>query len=113
MMNERERLIRLLMSAPTDIMGNRGVGAIADYLLGHGVIVPPAKVGDKLYSIWFNDDDNKYYVDEVEVIDVSAKRAYIEGFYVGWENIGKLDFLAREEAERAIIERELNETDQE
>lgn len=109
----RKKLIKLLMSAPTDIMGNRGVGAIADYLLKHGVIVPPAKIGDKIYSIYLDDDGNKYHIDEVEVIDVSAKRAYIEGFYVDWENIGKLDFLTREEAERAIIERKLNETDQE
>lgn len=50
-MNEREKLIGLLMSAPTDIEGNRGVGVIADYLLEHGVIVPLVNVGDTVYVI--------------------------------------------------------------
>ena len=48
-MTERERLIELLLE-----WGNKendGVRAksIADYLLANGVIVPPCKVGDKIY----------------------------------------------------------------
>lgn len=56
-MNEREKLIGLLMSAPTDIEGNRGVGAIADYLLEHGVIVPPVKRGE--WHKWENTMNSK------------------------------------------------------
>ena len=34
---EREKLIRLLQCSPTDIMGNRGVGALADHLIANDV----------------------------------------------------------------------------
>ena len=33
----REKLIELLQSAPADIMGNHGVGALADHLIANGV----------------------------------------------------------------------------
>lgn len=33
----REKLIELLQSAPADIMGNHGVGALADHLITNGV----------------------------------------------------------------------------
>jgi hypothetical protein len=33
----REKLIELLQSSPTDIMGNHGVGALADHLVASGV----------------------------------------------------------------------------
>ena len=38
-MDVREKLVELLQSAPADIMGNHGVGALADYLIAHGVTV--------------------------------------------------------------------------
>ena len=38
-MNAREKLIELLQSAPADIMGNIGVGVLADHLISHGVTV--------------------------------------------------------------------------
>lgn len=43
-MTDRERLIRLMQEASqskSDYAGNIGLGQIADYLLDHGVIVPP------------------------------------------------------------------------
>ena len=46
---ERERLVELL-----DIIiqpGEKTLGDIADYLLTNSVIVPPCKVGDKVYRI--------------------------------------------------------------
>ena len=33
----REKLIELLQCSPTDIMGNHGVGALADHLIANGV----------------------------------------------------------------------------
>ena len=39
MPNTREKLIELLQCSPTDIMGNRGVGALADHLIANGVTV--------------------------------------------------------------------------
>ena len=38
-MNVKEKLVELLQSAPADIMGNHGVGALADHLIAHGVTV--------------------------------------------------------------------------
>ena len=38
-MDVREKLIDLLQSSPSDIMGNRGIGKIADHLLANGVTV--------------------------------------------------------------------------
>ena len=38
-MDVKEKLVELLQSAPTDIMGNHGVGALADYLIDNGVTV--------------------------------------------------------------------------
>ena len=35
----REKLIELLQCSPTDIMGNRGVGALADHLIANGVTI--------------------------------------------------------------------------
>ena len=43
MPNTREKLIELLQSAPTDIIGNHGVGALADHLIAHGVTVQEGK----------------------------------------------------------------------
>ena len=49
-MTDRERLIRLMQEASqskSDYAGNIGLGQIADYLLEHGVIVPPETgIGD-------------------------------------------------------------------
>ena len=38
-MDVREKLVELLQSAPADIMGNHGVGALADHLIANGVTV--------------------------------------------------------------------------
>ena len=43
----RERLIELLRQEQS-----RDSEVIADYLLSNGVIVPPCKVGDKVYVIY-------------------------------------------------------------
>ena len=55
-MTDRDRLIELICDTPTRIMGGNMFlekisTDIADYLLAKGVIVPPCKVGDKVYYI--------------------------------------------------------------
>jgi hypothetical protein len=35
----RQKLIELLQTSPTDVMGNRGVGALADHLIANGVTI--------------------------------------------------------------------------
>lgn len=38
-MTEREKLIELLQTSPTDAAGNHGVGALADHLIANGVTI--------------------------------------------------------------------------
>ena len=37
-MGMREKLIELLQCSPTDIMGNHGIGALADHLIANDVV---------------------------------------------------------------------------
>lgn len=110
----RERLIELLKAFRTPICEGLNaklpdVDAIADYLLAEGVIVPPCKVGDTVYSInrkplsghW---EDNKYFVDnwgEFKVCEIPFSLTLWE---CGWKGI----FLTKEEAEQALAERRID-----
>ena len=49
----RERLKELLEDAPRIAFSKDESEEIADYLIENGVIVPPCKVGDKVYKICF------------------------------------------------------------
>lgn len=131
-MTELERLIELLDNAPADPAGNRNVRTLAEHLLANGVIVPPCKVGDKVYvadkggireatadEIYFyGSNDNmtillSFNCDyECENCPFSSwsQEPYGEsscgGEYGCWdvkyEDFGKTVFLTREEAERAL-----------
>lgn len=69
------------------------------------MIEVPCSIGDTVYSIW-EDDEGVLQIDEAEVLDVSAKMIWINGGGFDVNNLGKSDFLSREEAEKAIKERE-------
>lgn len=51
MNSEKERLIRLIKSAPAVEYGTTLEETIAEHLLENGVIVPPCKLGTKYYRI--------------------------------------------------------------
>ena len=54
-MTDRERLIDLMIEAKrTEPETGSFTDYLADYLLEHGVIVLPCKVGDKLFIIYDN-----------------------------------------------------------
>lgn len=83
----------------------------ADHLLANGVIVPPCKVGDKVYMI--DDYDCEPYVLDVKIdhikidkISVWVGLRYPLGIkhtpLVPVDDIGKTVFLTREEAEQAL-----------
>lgn len=38
-MTDREKLIKLIQTSPADIMGNHGIGNMADHLLANGVTI--------------------------------------------------------------------------
>ena len=75
----------------------------ADHLLANGVIVPPCKVGDIVYSIsrkalgghW---KDNRYIVDRWSEYKVCEIPFSLTLWECGWKNI----FLTREEAEAKL-----------
>ena len=102
--------------------------AIADHLLANGVIAPPCKVGDTLWIRWSLSQGHKKDIYPVKVYALrfdtkkNNKRICVEGhfkitsyggsythYYNGtfaWESIGKTVFLTKEEAEKALAERE-------
>lgn len=108
--SDRERLIDLIREAKkhtknanSDLERNM---IFADYLLEHGVIVPPCKVGDRVYRpsdclgvVQFVIISFNIYESEMFFTDDSENIIYLS-------DIGKTVFLTREEAERALKERE-------
>ena len=91
---------------------------IADYLLEKGVIVPPCKVGDKVFFVHETCDENGkegYTVGEGEVHGISKDKTgvwvfcrYNSGltYYHTASDFGKEVFIPRLEAEKALKERE-------
>ena len=119
-MTDREKLIELTQISLNENIGKscRLAENIADYLLANGVIVPPCKVGDKVYIIRKNKIS---YVKECEVVfvGISADKKcsyfnFVENYADGtfkksysmvFDVIGKTVFLTKEEAEKALAER--------
>ena len=106
----RDRLI--------DLLTNSGVTAdtetfeeLADYLIKNGVIVPPCKVGDKLFRIIeVTSSTIKPFIpilrDEVEPYGIYYKNLFGGYSYIPFDEVGKSVFLTKEEAEKALKERE-------
>ena len=100
----KNNLIKLLVKTPqlnTITSSYSEWEKAAEFLIDNGVIVPPCKIGDIIYSIW-EDDEGVLQIDEIEVLDVSAQKIWIGGGYFGYDEIGKNVFLTCEEAERTI-----------
>lgn len=127
-MTDRERLIEILKlgSCPSPYLCDENCKyanlkrcyeeRTADLLLEHGVVLLPCKAGDRLYEVTGRKT--------VSVYKVRAIRAELFGLFIEWDivegfvwqslscinadEIGKTVFLTREEAERALKERENN-----
>lgn len=110
MANEmRDRLRGLLLECGVNINTTK----IADHLITNGVIIPSCKVGDAVYFIC-EDDEDDYFVSENNVNDVSLKGFFVSNYDppqddLGWfelyESIGKDAFFTKEEAEQKLKER--------
>ena len=118
-MTDRERLTALLMAGAGDFIKKNGAlncSKLADYLLEHGVIVLPCKVGDRVYDITGRKTVSVYKVRaiRVELFGLFIEWDIVEGFVwqslsgINADEIGKTVFLTREDAERALKERENN-----
>ena len=91
---------------------------VADFLLSNGVIVPPVKVGDTVYEIRENGrspiSGRRFdrCITTVQMLDCAAIRKSTlyakEKRYAKNDSVrlGKTVFLTREEAEKALEERE-------
>ena len=116
-MTERERLIELLMQGDIAAakqgvfnccMCRREAETIADYLLENGVIMPPVKVGDTVYIF----ERGSYIIPicgqgkphwEIKIEKCSFKYWLLDN-----HKFGVNMFFTREEAEKALKEREEN-----
>ena len=99
-MTDRERLTALLMAGAGDCLGKGGAlncSRLADYLLENGVIVLPCKAGDTLYC----ESAIKGHITYLKAPD-------LEWIFENRGIFGKEIFPTREEAERALKERENN-----
>lgn len=128
-MTERERLICLIKQAEKEF-SDTGKPIldieeyVADYLLSNGVIVPPVSLGEKIYEIISPKCRNPYFITAivcaVHIADGSRnscqrkRESYIVAECQGtkyvhkypFSKFGKTLFLTREEAEKALEERE-------
>ena len=106
-MNDRERLIDLIIDAKrTDPETGSFTDYLADYLLEHGVTVPPCKLGDTIYQT----DGVRIYTSTIyEITYTSNKVIFVtENIVFDEQAINNSIFLTREEAEQALKEREKN-----
>ena len=121
-MTDRDRLIELLLKCDkeNDVLScfherqrkKQSAEIIADYLIANGVIVPPCKVGDKLYEITSRKTISEYQVTAIHIelfgifVDWKITQGFVDRYIsdmpVG--EIGKTVFLTREEAENALKE---------
>lgn len=127
-MTDREKLMELLSKAPLgnyplgEQFSNGTVEKIADYLLKNGVIAPPVKVGDAVYTNvswtgWYLREKDKPYKAKVVYIGINGKENHMNVVYEKNDNmltftfdeIGDRLFLTYEEAKKALMEMNENE----
>ena len=112
-MTDRDRLIELLNGSRKKYLNllDFEKNLIADHLLANGVIVPPCKVGDKVYRIA---KDGKTITEE-QISQVNLEFTIDNGtgikdvWWLKDYNIGVTTFLTKEEAEEKL--KELNDND--
>lgn len=109
-MKMKDRLVELLKNAHDEqkyLTSDKSIQAIADYLLANGVIVPPCKVGDKMYyDVKLFASHSKGQIMESTVTFINAE---VCSTFRGEVNItfdldcfGKTVFLTKEDAEKAL-----------
>ena len=107
---QRERLVELLCESEREYMSSTYTGGyftyISDYLLANGIIVPPCKVGDKVYRISTRSGARIKYIQETTVsrvaIDTEGTWIFCTCNPIAKTVFGKTVFLTREEAEAKL-----------
>lgn len=116
-MTQKEILYNLLtdIKSPAWFIDNAQVEKTVDYLLGNGVIVTPVKIEQTVYVI-NKTDIRGYKVNTIVVGDAYHKCYFFAEWYYDslafhrtdfdFADVGKTVFLSREEAEKALAERQ-------
>ena len=100
----RDRLIEILKTPIYPKIGVDPAEIVADYLLANGVIVPPCKVGDKLYCVTnLTHSIVETVVKGMWIADGTFSILTIHGVIVD-DSLGKTVFLSKEEAEEKLKE---------
>ena len=118
-MTDKERLTNIIHNAQNKYLNllKFESSILADYLLANGVIVPPCKVGQTLYVILKMKDKRILpFVNEYEATFIQLGKRKCKVYYEkdGFikiflqDDFGETVFLTREEAEKALKEREKN-----
>lgn len=130
-MTDRDRLIELISDLPFSAEYEKYNSLefaeyLADHLIANGVIVPPCKVGDKVYYINTFYQKNpiiiKCEVDALHITSGKNRIGHKKPSYaliinenmkslstrVYFENFGKTVFFTKEEAEKVLMESENN-----
>ena len=121
----KERLKELLLSSDPmkerdldDDWGDGELDEIVDQLLANGVIVPPCKIGDKVYTVLYDDETNQHIVDEQTVTEVGINGIFVSacyfladdfGDYLPYAELGEEWYLGKEDAYKERDRREDNE----
>lgn len=112
----RKRLIELLNQVANDVSKfptDNFIGSLADYLIANGLVVPPCKVGDKIFFVHDMCDENGEEYVEISngwCVSFSLDGLWMYCRYDGdltmWHcitnDLGQTVFLNREDAERAL-----------
>ena len=109
--SERQRLVEQIKESLNKHIGKSCLLAenIASDLIDNEVIVPPCKVGDKVYFIYNN---NVYNLTIGKIVSKEEGLFLVDKEYNGWystEELGKTLYLSEEEAERQRLVELLNE----
>lgn len=114
-MTERERLYELIVDADNEFFRETPYGTAqeriektVEHLLANGVLLPPCKIGDKLYVAYESKVTGPWVCDFPEIvkkIGVGVENL-LGGFKVYTpDDFGNTVFLTREDAEAAIRKR--------
>lgn len=113
---DKEKLIELILACNRKLRqespyktGLERVTAIADYLIANGVIVPPCKIGDTVYYLGglYSRLIKSARVEEIIVNSIGVSDLLVASENgVVFENSINYFYFTREEAEKALAERE-------
>lgn len=110
------RRIREIYEAEKDILSKPdGAERMASALLKSGVLFPPYRIGQPIYSYIIDPVEGSAYIVQDHIADISTKGIWIpeyvdghcddsDNYFEAYEAVGEYIFLSRGEAEQALCE---------